>query len=84
MLDFNTVADDSVFRPVAETYRAVVPEFGRLRLRHFLENLGEPLVFVHNVLQLRLRDAGTTAGRFVLNSTAGRARASSTSRPARG
>ena len=66
MLDFNTVADDSIFRPVAETYVAVVPSFGRLRIRHFLENLGEPLIFVHNVLQMRLRDAGTTAGRFAI------------------
>lgn len=73
MLDFNTVADDSVFRPVAETYRAIVPEFGRLRIRHFLENLGEPVVFANNALQLRLTDAGTTLGRFVLNSTVGAA-----------
>ena len=71
VLDFNTVADESVFRPVAETYVAVVPAYGRLRIRQFLENLGEPLIFVHNVLQLRLIDASTTAGRFALNTTLG-------------
>ncbi len=71
LLDFNTVADESIFRPVAETYVAVIPAYGRLRIRQFLENLGEPLIFVHNVLQLRLRDATTTAGRFALNSTLG-------------
>ncbi|MBC7433076.1 MAG: VacJ family lipoprotein [Rubritepida sp.] len=71
MLDVNTVADESVFRPVAETYVAVVPAFGRLRIRQFLENLGEPVVFANNVLQLRLGDAAITAGRFVVNSTLG-------------
>jgi phospholipid-binding lipoprotein MlaA len=71
MLDINTVADDSIFRPVAETYRAVVPEFGRMRIRAFLDNLGEPLIFANNLLQLRFEAAGTTFGRFALNTTLG-------------
>lgn len=71
ILDINTVADDNIFRPVAETYRAVLPEFGRLRLRAFLDNLGEPLIFAHNLLQLRLDAAGTTFGRFAMNTTLG-------------
>lgn len=71
VLDFNTVVDDSVLRPLAETYVAVVPSFGRLRIRQFLDNLGEPLIFAHNILQMRLRDATTTVGRFALNTTLG-------------
>ncbi len=71
ILDINTVADDNIFRPVAETYRAVLPEFGRLRLRAFLDNLGEPLIFAHNLLQLRLDAAGATFGRFAMNTTLG-------------
>ena len=71
VLDVNTVLDDNVLRPVAETYRAVVPEFGRMRLRAFINNLGEPLIFANNVLQLRLGDAGTTLGRFAINTTLG-------------
>jgi|GEM_PF-243070 len=71
ILDINTVADDNIFRPVAETYRALVPEFGRLRLRAFLDNLGEPLVFANNLLQLRFEAAGTTFGRFAINTTLG-------------
>ena len=70
-LDFNTRLDDSVLRPVAETYRALMPEFGRLRIRAFINNLGEPLIFANNVLQLRFSDAGTTLGRFALNTTLG-------------
>ena len=71
ILDINTVADDNLFRPVAETYRALVPEFGRLRLRAFLDNLGEPLIFANNLLQLRFEAAGTTFGRFAMNTTLG-------------
>ena len=71
ILDINTVADDNLFRPVAETYRALVPEFGRLRLRAFLDNLGEPLIFANNLLQLRLEAAGTSFGRFAMNTTLG-------------
>jgi phospholipid-binding lipoprotein MlaA len=71
ILDINTVADDSIFRPVAETYRALVPEFGRLRIRAFLDNLGEPLIFANNLLQLRFEAAGTTFGRFAMNTTLG-------------
>ena len=71
ILDINTVADDSIFRPVAETYRAVLPEFGRLRIRAFLDNLGEPLIFANNLLQLRFEAAGTTLGRFAMNTTLG-------------
>ncbi len=70
-LDFNTRLDDSVLRPVAETYRGLVPEFGRLRIRAFVNNLGEPLIFANNLLQLRFSDAGTTLGRFAINTTLG-------------
>ncbi len=71
MLDVNTVMDDSILRPVAESYRDLVPEFGRLRIRAFIENLGEPLIFANNLLQLRFDAAGTTLGRFALNTTLG-------------
>ncbi len=71
VLDVNTVIDDNVLRPVAETYRAVVPEFGRLRIRAFINNLGEPLIFANNLLQMRVGDAGTTLGRFAINTTLG-------------
>ncbi|RVT97935.1 VacJ family lipoprotein [Rhodovarius crocodyli] len=71
LYDVNYELDESVFRPVAETYRAVVPEYGRTRVRTFLQNLGEPLIFANNLLQLRFDAAGTTMGRFALNTTLG-------------
>ena len=48
-----------------------IPEDVRDRISAFTTNLGEPVVFANDVLQLRLQAAGTTLGRFVLNSTVG-------------
>ncbi len=71
LMDAQMALDDSVFRPIAETYRAALPEYGRARVRLALRNLGEPVIFAHNILQLRFDAAGTTLGRFALNSTLG-------------
>jgi len=40
-------------------------------VRHFLDNLSEPLVFANDLLQARFSSAGTTGCRFVVNSTVG-------------
>ncbi|MCS6891440.1 MAG: VacJ family lipoprotein, partial [Rhodovarius sp.] len=71
LMDLSLAIDDNIARPVAETYRAVVPEYGRTRIRLFLRNLGEPLIFAHNLLQLRPDAAGVTLARFALNTTLG-------------
>ena len=71
VLDFNLALDDAVILPAARAYRAVVPEFARVRIRRFLENLEEPRILVNNILQGRLEDAGHTTMRFFFNSTAG-------------
>ncbi|MBW8269687.1 MlaA family lipoprotein [Caldovatus aquaticus] len=71
VLDFNLAVDDAVILPAARAYRAVVPEFARVRIRRFLDNLEEPRVLVNNVLQGRLEDAGHTTMRFFFNSTVG-------------
>jgi len=71
VLDVNLAVDDAVIRPVAEGYRAVVPSFARDRIRGVLDNIQEPRIFVNNVLQGRLLDAGHTTMRFFLNSTVG-------------
>lgn len=68
---FNEFLDRDLIKPVAKGYRRVIPEKGRDALRHFLDNLNEPIVFANAVLQGRLRSAGTTGCRFVVNSTVG-------------
>lgn len=63
---------DRIFlRPVAMGYRHVVPKPVRSGLRHFFSNLGEPIVFVNDLLQLKPGRAFKTFERFVINTTLG-------------
>ncbi len=71
VLDVNLALDDAVLRPAAVAYRDVLGPWPRTRIRNFLLNIEEPTVFVNNVLQGRLEDAGDIAVRFVVNSTLG-------------
>jgi len=67
----NDAIDTAILRPIAEGYRSVVPPFFRDRIRAFIDNLQEPRIFVNNLLQLRINDAGFTFARFYVNSTLG-------------
>ncbi len=60
-----------VIYPVANAYTESVPEEVRDRISAFTSNLGEPVVFANNLLQLRVGAAATTLGRFAVNSTVG-------------
>jgi len=71
IFSFNLVVDRHVVKPIAKGYVRVVPGFARDALRHFLDNLNEPLVLLNDVLQGQIRRAGISAARFVLNSAAG-------------
>jgi phospholipid-binding lipoprotein MlaA len=68
---FNQKVDRYILKPAAKGYIHALPSKVRDGIRNFLKNLDEPLVFTNNVLQLKFKRAGTTAGRFVLNSTVG-------------
>ncbi|MBN1140791.1 MAG: VacJ family lipoprotein [Deltaproteobacteria bacterium] len=57
-------------KPVARVFR-VVPEPARTAVDRFFSNLGTPVRFANALLQLKVKDAGTEAGRFVLNTTVG-------------
>lgn len=63
--------DKAIFRPLALGYRQIVPRPIRSGVRHFFSNLGEPVVFLNDMLQLRPRRAIRTFGRFAINSTLG-------------
>ena len=69
--DFSMAVDKAILRPVALGYRHVVPRPARDGLHNLLSNIGEPLVFVNDLLQLKIGRAGKTLGRFVINSTLG-------------
>ena len=87
VFDANDAIDTAVIKPIAEAYRAVVPQFVRDRIRAFVDNLQEPRIFANNLLQLRINDAGFTFARFYVNSTlglAGSVRHRERTRPAAG
>lgn len=67
----NDALDRAVIKPVAKGYRAVLPESLRDRIRAFIDNLHEPLVFANDLLQGRGQAAGITGRRFLINSTIG-------------
>jgi phospholipid-binding lipoprotein MlaA len=68
---FNDVADKAVFKPVASAYKAVAPSPVRTGFNNFFNNLGSFTTVFNDILQLKLANAFTDAGRFVINSTFG-------------
>jgi len=71
VLDFNLWVNRNALTPVAREYVDIVPLGGRNAIRHFLDNLGEPVVFANNVLQGEIKRASDTFVRFVMNTTFG-------------
>lgn len=63
--------DKAFFGPVSLGYQKAVPRPIRDAIRNFLRNVGEPVVFVNFLLQLKPGKAAETVGRFFINSTAG-------------
>lgn len=70
-LDLNLFLDRILLKPVTKIYIAIVPEQGRDALRRALDNMKEPVIVINNVLQGEITRAGTSLGRFVVNSTVG-------------
>ncbi len=71
IFDFNQFVTHILLKPVAKTYRTIVPDPGRSAISNFLGNLGEPVIFANNLLQGEFKRASDTAGRFLVNSTFG-------------
>lgn len=65
--------DKAIVAPVAYAYEDVMPRPVRQGLRNFLRNLGEPVVFLNYLLQLKPGKAAETVGRFAINTTIGAA-----------
>ncbi len=68
---FSMAVDKALIRPAAIAYRTVVPKPGRDGARNFLQNVGEPMVALNDLLQLRPKRMFRTIGRFLLNTTLG-------------
>lgn len=71
MFSFNDKFYFWVAKPLAKGYSAIVPEWGRVRVKNVFQNIAMPIRFVNNILQLKIKGAGTELFRFVFNSTVG-------------
>jgi len=60
-----------VFKPCAETYKAVVPEPARTGVRNFFHNLTTPVRYVNCLLQGKGDSADTELRRLLVNTTEG-------------
>ncbi|MCR6631288.1 MAG: VacJ family lipoprotein [Magnetospirillum sp.] len=67
IFDFNDAVDKALIKPVAQGYRAVVPAYGRERVRDVLNNLRSPIIFANDVLQGEPDRAMATLMRFAFN-----------------
>lgn len=67
----NDGLDTLLIRPAAEAYRIFIPPEIRTSVRNMLGNLRSPVILLNDVLQGETQRAGTTLGRFVLNTTLG-------------
>ena len=70
MFKFNHALDKVIFEPVAKGYRAL-PVPIRKGTGNAIDNLRSLLTLSNHVLQGDFREAGTTAGRFAINTTVG-------------
>lgn len=71
VFEVNQFADRIFFKPVAKAYIVIVPSDGRNAIRHILDNMKEPTLFINNVLQGEFDRAGVTLGRFAINTSIG-------------
>jgi phospholipid-binding lipoprotein MlaA len=69
--NFNVAFATTVAWPVADAYRATVPEAVQAGVDNVFTNLREPVTAVSSGLQGDLNNAGLSVGRFAVNSTAG-------------
>jgi len=70
MFKFNHALDKAIFEPVAKGYRAL-PVPIRKGTGNAVDNLRSLLTLSNHVLQGDFKEAGTTAGRFAINTTVG-------------
>lgn len=68
---FNQFADGLIIKPLALMYRDLLPPEMRRGTRNFLQNLRTPVTLANDIMQGKPGRAGTTIGRFVINSTIG-------------
>ena len=68
---FNEDLDRWLLKPIAQSYRMIMPEFVDRGVTNVFSNLGEVSSFTNSVLQLKLESAVVAAGRFTFHTVFG-------------
>lgn len=71
VFSFNEAVDSAVLKPVAQGYRAALPEPVRIGVGNFFSNLEDLWIAVNQILQGKVVEGVQDAARFVFNSTIG-------------
>jgi len=71
MFSFNDKADQWVFKPIAQGYHYVTPDFLERGVLRMFSNLAEVRNITNDLLQGKISQAGNDVGRLVVNSTVG-------------
>jgi phospholipid-binding lipoprotein MlaA len=69
--EVNQFLDEILLKPFAGWYHLAMPDPAEDGVRNFLRNLKSPVYLANDLFQGELGRAGTTAARFVINSTIG-------------
>lgn len=67
----NGALDFVFFDPLSRVYRFLMPDEAKPAISRAFTNLAEPVVFANHLLQFEFERAGTSLGRFLINSTFG-------------
>jgi phospholipid-binding lipoprotein MlaA len=71
VFQFNQALDAMFLRPLADFYRLLLPPRFREGVHNILTNLRSPVILANDLLQGEWGRAGTTTGRFLVNTTMG-------------
>ncbi len=71
MTVFNVWIYDYGFYPLLKGYNIIIPEFIRISVRNFFDNLSSPLRFIGNTLQFKFEESGEEFKRFTANTIMG-------------
>ncbi|MBK8175618.1 MAG: VacJ family lipoprotein [Rhodospirillales bacterium] len=71
IFSFNQAIDAMFLRPWADFYRLLLPPPLREGIHNILNNLRSPIILANDLMQGEFERAGTTTGRFLINTTLG-------------
>jgi len=68
---FNETVDIYLFRPVAKTYKKILPSKIKSSIRNFSTNIAQPVTIVNSLLQGKFNNALKSSSSFLINTTIG-------------